>query len=747
MARAPGASTFTYTTPQWASDCPICKAIWIQLSDPESASDINLGSSEEALSTKCPNHKVLLEKFNDYVVSQGPHSEEFNNNSIVEIQKPRKDYSTNISQLSSKGGYWWSLLLAKKNDVPGHPGNGRILDRDWADVETVKKWKNECISSHGVKCENPLKVWHTRPAWFVDVQKQCIVPGNETVDYVAISYTYGSHTPPVITSTVFEGLREPFALETIEFSNFVSSMIRHAMYLTSAIGERYLWADALCITHYDPGAASEQLRSMGAIYANAAVTIIAADGDSESGIRGLKGISDPRGLIQNVIPFGDERLILRNTSSLDEMTFFPTRLQTYYQRGWTCQEYAMAKRKIIFFNDEVHWVCSCNLWHEELTLFTEIDHELHPQSKLVMAGFPDDCSLSRYFNEYNQRSLTFEEDALPALSGLLSVFSRSFEGGFLYGIPEMFFDHSLCWRGSGTQGLQRRVASSRPMESRFEYSELPSWSWLGWKGSFHDRSQTGVRVGSNYTCEEEYVEEAFPITEWYTSSSPTDPLEQRRRIRSTWFGKREKYKDFTKPMPSGWNRIPVLENEPRIYPDGCSKYIFEHESILDPSGLISQWYYPFPVSEIQESTPPSMPEQTPYLFCETVQARLSGYQQDSDKLQFLWDNEAKLCDRLGKVIGKLHLPNKETRDQFPENVKRGEIGLQVDIVAVCRLKRCSMTWDRESWETRLPIFREDLYLVLWVEWKDGVAYRVASGEVIAAEWESLDLQKVSLVLG
>ncbi|EXL69435.1 hypothetical protein FOPG_14615 [Fusarium oxysporum f. sp. conglutinans race 2 54008] len=109
----------------------------------------------------------------------------------------------------------------------------------------------------------------TRPAWLVDVQKQCVVPGHEPVDYVAISYTYGSHTPPVITSTAFKGLQKPFALATPEFSDFVSPIIRHAMYLTSAIDERYLWADALCVTHHDAKAASEQLRSMGAVYVNA----------------------------------------------------------------------------------------------------------------------------------------------------------------------------------------------------------------------------------------------------------------------------------------------------------------------------------------------------------------------------------------------------------------------------------------------------------------------------------------------
>ncbi|RKL31592.1 hypothetical protein BFJ72_g10996 [Fusarium proliferatum] len=737
------ATTPADNSPPWTFGCPTCKAIWLQFAHPESAPEINLGTYKEALSTTCQNHKELLQRFIDYVLSQG----ETFDHSVMGFRKPHKGNSISLSQSLNGTGHLWDLLLVKKDDVPDHPGNGRVLDTDWADVETIKKWKHKCVSSHGARCGNPLKVWPTRPAWLLDVQKQCIVPGLEPVDYVAISYIYGRHAPPKITSNAFEQLQKPFALITPEFSDFISPIIRHAMYLTSAIDERYLWADALCVTHHDPKAASEQLRSMGAIYANAIVTIVATDGDSASGIRGIQGVSNPRGLSQNVIPFGEETLILRNTFAMDEMIFFPTRLQAYYQRGWTCQEYAMAKRKIIFYNNEVHWVCSCSLWHEELTLFTEMNDELSLQSNIVMAGFPDDSSLCRYFNEYNQRSLTFEEDALPALSGLLSVFSRSFEGGFLYGIPEMFFEHSLCWRASGTKGLQRRMASSRPIETRFEYSDLPSWSWLGWKGSVYTRSQTGIRVDSNYTCEEEYVEEAFPITEWYTSRLPNDPPEQRRRIRSTWFEKREGYKDFTKPLPPGWKRVPAPEDEPRIYPDGCSKYLFEHESMLKPYGRISQWYYPFPVSEIQESTPPFMPEQTPYLFCETVQARLSGYQQDSDKLFFLWDNEAKLCDRLGKDIGKLHLPNKETRDRFPENVNGDEAGLQVDIVAVCRLKRCSKIWDREKWKRRLPVFREDLYLVLWVEWKDGVAYRLASGEVIASEWERLELQKVSLVLG
>lgn len=47
-----------------------------------------------------------------------------------------------------------------------------------------------------------------------------------------------------------------------------------------------------------------------------------------------------------------------------------------------------------------------------------------------MASFPLEVAMSGYLETYNQRLLIFEEDALPAASDILSVFSRSLEGGF-----------------------------------------------------------------------------------------------------------------------------------------------------------------------------------------------------------------------------------------------------------------------------------------------------------------------------
>ncbi|WXC58100.1 hypothetical protein SNK03_003999 [Fusarium graminearum] len=715
--------------PKWTADCSTCKAIWYQFTHPDSAPELNLGFYEEAFSTTCPNHKLLVEKFIAYIRSKDIDEQRYNIGDLIFCTTETGHSGVTLVSSISESGRGWHLLLLNKTDVPNHPGNGRILDTDWADLDTVKLWKHKCLSSHGAKCENPHKVSSARPAWLVDVQNQCLVPGNESSSYVALSYTYGRHTHPKITSEDFTMLQEPFALENTTFSAYISPIIRHAMYLTSTIDERYLWADALCVTHHDPEAASEQLATMGIIYANAVVTIIAVDGDSRSGIPGLKGISNPRGIHQEVIPFGDETILIRN-KEFRGMTRVES--EHYHNRGWTFQEYEFSSRKIVLLDRELHWICACTTWHEETTLYTEIDSIFDHQIQSMTAGFPADFFLRQYAMDYSRRFFTFPEDALPAISGLLSVLSRSFEGGFLYGIPEVFFEHSLGWYGLH---MHRRVSSERPSEEQFAFSGLPSWSWLGWQGVTLLREQTAIRVSH------EYIEEAFPITNWYTSNCPSDPPDRRRRIKSTWYEKRDSFKDFTKPMPPGWTRrdVGASDNKPR--PDGCDKYVFQHESFRKWFDEPLEWYYPFPVAEINASTPPSMPDQTQYLFCETFQTTLPCYRHDDPDLILL----GTICDMCGKMIGRLELVNKYSWMLLPKK-EDGTAGFQVDLVAICKLKRYSQP-KQNGVADYLPHATGNWYLVLWVQWIEGIAYRVASGQVMAEEWEKLDLKKISLILG
>ncbi|KAF7923143.1 uncharacterized protein EAE98_007848 [Botrytis deweyae] len=367
----------------------------------------------------------------------------------------------------------------------------------------------------------------------------------------------------------------------------------------------------------------------------------------------------------------------------------------------------------------------------------EIDKYIDPRQNVITAGFPDLFSLSYILTTFNVTELRYDEDALPAISGLLSVLSRTFSGGFLYGIPEMFFERGLGWYPYwNDRNIRRRNFSERFGKDRPSRAGLPSWSWVGWHGNLDIfRCGEAARIVGN-PCR---IEETIPITEWYTSKSSSDLPENRRRIRSTWFENRDNNKDFAKPLPTGWSCHDApdtgsLRGEPHLHPDGCGKYIFKHADMPD------LWYYPFPVPDIHNSTPPVTPEQTSYLFCKTWRARLWGRQASEG-------NIARIFNSSGEDIGFLKLHNEADLSLFPSIDSEAIHGLPVELIALYKSRVYSKTLNEVKKIYEHPLQRFDEYTVLWVEWKDGIAYRLASGKVKAEEWEKLEPEKIELILG
>ena len=718
-------------------DCKLCHDIWRGFADHNATIEINLGSFKDAVCSECPRHTLLVKRFRDYCHDRNDMTRDADD---VGICKGRLGDNVTLTESISKGGRYWSLLLVKQNFVPDHVGIGRILDPDWVDLGIVKQWKAQCLASHGPKCENPIKISPIRPAWLIDTKNKCLVSGQCSGAFVALSYRWGEHSRFSIDADTMAKLRKPNALDSPEISVHLVPILRHAMYLTSAIGERYLWADALCITYGDDAAATRQRNLIGAIYASAIVTIIAADGDSQDGFLGLRDISAPRKSEQRILPFGKDKIIVRNTGM-----FYSSGTQ-FYERGWTYQEEKLSPRKILFKQKEVHWECQCNVWHEEMTLGAESEKYIDPRLGVILAGFPDLGSLANLITNYNKREFRYEEDALPGISTLLSVVSRSFTGGFLYGLPEMLFDRALGWKPIwGHINLRRRAQSDRPDSSRSSHLSLPSWSWIGWQGLVTHWYGEAARINDRQS----WIEETTPITEWYTSNSPSgSPL---RRIRSTWFENRDSFKDFTRPLPAGWTRHEVpandsSEGEARLYPDGCGGQVFKHCNM--PDNDCDSFYFPFPVADIQESTPPFTPDQTSYIFCETKRARLWAHQA-GDQYNEKFDrnkNIVTICDKDGRSIGELHLHNEQQLVRFPKTVTNDAPGIQIELVAIYRSRKYAKTLDKEQKRYTYPHTITDSYQVLWVEWVDGVAYRLASGHVEKADWEDSDLEDVSLIL-
>lgn len=281
-------------------DCEICRQLWRLLVDPDYQDSITLGSFKDVAATTCPGHGPVVKAFAEYCGDDDPDSTD------VGFRKSGADDPVSLFASLEHLGLVWSLLLVKKDQDPSHPGTGRILNPEWADLDRVVAWKNTCLTEHGEACENPIKIPNTQPEFLIDVKQKCVVSGADVKDkYVALSYAWGVYEKPATEPFTRAQLFEPGALDRPVVQAHLAPIISHAMQLTDRIGEHYLWVDALCIDHDDQQHAARELQAMSAIYSNALVTIVSADGDSQVGIPGLEGISGARDMQQRVFPFGE----------------------------------------------------------------------------------------------------------------------------------------------------------------------------------------------------------------------------------------------------------------------------------------------------------------------------------------------------------------------------------------------------------------------------------------------------------
>lgn len=746
------------------SPCQLCQDLTLMFAAskerPPTTTTIVLGSFEEAMSTNCERHKPLIQQFVEHCRKQrGTGRKESEDMGILFRGKRPENERPEIIESISNMGVGWSLVLANESPSSAdHIRKGRMVDPHHIDLDILKHWKTECLESHGSMCHNPMKIWHTRPAWLVDVTQMCVVPGDDPAvgesSFVALSYRWGSKPSVGVIPESLPDLQRPGALDDSEASGWVSPLVRHAIYLTSVLGERYLWVDTLCIVHGD-GTTAEQLGLMGAIYASAVVVIIAADGDAQEGIAGLKGVSEspPREAQQWLIPFGDDETIVARVPS----PFTLTDGGPYYERGWTFQEYQMASRKIFIKDGLAHWECQRSQWHEDLVPGVELDKYIEPRLREILAGFPMLSSLSNIIGRYDDLELRYEEDALPGIMGLLSVLSRSFTGGFLYGIPENFFDRALGWRPIWPfKSVTRRKRSDRPSQLRFA-ADLPSWSWVGWRGLV-TLGDEDARINHRKSV----ISETFPVTRWSTGESPTTAPHARREIRSSWFEKRSDWKkiagDLGSPLPDGWTRHEVeaggtstFRDEPVLWPEQCGKYVYKHRNLPDDDyGPTDTFFYPFPVPDITEKTPPDMPAQTPYLFCTTQRARLWTRGEKVIEHELIGADmtlSISIHDASGTKVGQLQLHDHDQVKQLVDASAGTELGAQVELVAINHVRKYGNTFNDEEQRYAFPQWTRDEITVLWVEWVGEVAYRNAVGGIEKSKWEQLDLEEVELVMG
>ncbi|KAM0813452.1 putative Heterokaryon incompatibility protein-domain-containing protein [Seiridium cardinale] len=606
------------------------------------------------------------------------------------------------------------------------------LDPSWVDIETLKDWLWTCDHNHGGPCREALApddTVETRPQWLVDIRRRCLVPAGPDDQYAALSYVWGNVCVTQTTTSNLHTFLEPGSLSSPQVK--LPRTISHAIGLLDLLEIRFLWVDALCIVQDDAAIKQKQIHAMAWIYANAYVTIIAADGwDADHGLRGIQGVTESRYLNKDTAKGVDKSL--------------KAQAAKWYSRGWTYQEMIFSKRRIMFHNQTVLWECPRASWNESFLNSVFKIHQTPVQPKIT--AWPDIRQYMATVRDYNMREFTDPQEALNAISSLLAVWKYSYDGGFISGLPQMFFLETLLWQPE--EPLKRRVKKDEQDYKR----PLPSWSWAGWEGAVDIKSWEAHYSHLHilpHPRKDQYVWQVKHTVQWHCF----DALGAMSRIRPSSLDYRPK-KLFTYDIPEGWE----LRNH---WPRHSSSY---GHARLD--GLESR--YPIPLFR-----QPGGVVSSGLLYGKTRRGFFeSNWERPRNVCPSTICDEILLLDKQGSSMGVLRLNTASfytsTKWYYnPTHISRKYINRPVEdeTFEMVEIAQGTVLGDEtvncwgdfgfkltEMPEVPIPMKtysqpEKGIVYVMWIKWKDGIAYRHGLGRVLKTAWQRDATEEIDLILG
>ena len=217
--------------------------------------------------------------------------------------------------------------------------------------------------------------------------------------------------------------------------------------------------------------------------------------------------------------------------------------EPWYGRGWTMQERVLSGRNLIFSNEQVYWECKEGSYCEESWFdfwqprfirqsrepsllppedvkqsgmsrrlemerrqeagSNEIDEPIDPIVAMQSKIWSTKVSYGEFFGHYkhlvmrySQRTFTKESDVFFGFMGITAGLTERTSERFIWGIPLSGFESFLLW--FGYSGPMRPVKADVPIayaetnngvdkedasdKVAFKKMEIPSWSWMAWRG-------------------------------------------------------------------------------------------------------------------------------------------------------------------------------------------------------------------------------------------------------------------------
>jgi hypothetical protein len=229
---------------------------------------------------------------------------------------------------------------------------------------------------------------------------------------------------------------------------------------------------------------------MGNIYSGASLLIIAAAGENPT--YGLPGVSNRCRQVQRSVNLGDCTLVetfsdLKNSIAASK----------WATRAWTYQEGHLARRRLIFTEQQVAYVCGHSMCLESLCSSMKIDEmadDFNMDDMFSSNTAPrGDYDYDRRLKEFTSRKLSYGSDALNACLGVLDSWSL---------IPSNHGEPSCVhlWGIRMTQaGLNLSWYHDGPGSRR---DGFPTWSWASSEGPVnHTRLAQDAQDSSIITIE------------------------------------------------------------------------------------------------------------------------------------------------------------------------------------------------------------------------------------------------------
>ena len=359
-----------------------------------------------------------------------------------------------------------SILIERMVNIAVHPD-----PLSMSSIARMKHWVARC-DSNDAKC----KVQETAlPARVLDVRdsqniKLCETGGRPGA-YTALSHCWGAPNKTFLTThETIADMKAGFSIEQ------APATFRDAIFVTRCLGIRYLWIDSLCIIQHDTADWSREAARMGSLYANAYLTIAAANAkDDNDGFLQLR--SHLLTSLRIISSTGNSAQVYLQTSYLSTSygIYMPKRYgkEPLDSRGWTLQEQHLSRRSLRFGSREMSWDCQCFGLRESQT-----DHRnsmrasmelLRPSSTAAMPLSYD--SWYHMIFSFTKRLLKYDTDKLPALSGLATEVAKFQNGTYYAGLWWEDMALGMLWFKSAA------VELNKPSEYL-----APSWSWASLNG-------------------------------------------------------------------------------------------------------------------------------------------------------------------------------------------------------------------------------------------------------------------------